>query len=169
MRGDNLKIGKLQTMFIQKVHYHLVTVFLLIFLPSCGLFRIGSGTGVNLNAAKKVTFCQLGEYNGQLIKTRLIYSGVEEYWSGSGFEKCDLNGQVDVNFDDYYEGWKWLLIDGQLKKIHNKYWQRIGLMNVLGRFEMVDSLSNEGEGFGHLGLKKAQIVVKSVRIRVKKK
>lgn len=74
---------------------------LLIFLPSCGLFRVGSGTGVNLNAAKKVTFCQLEEYNEQLIKTRLIYSGVEEYWSGSGFEKCDLNGQVDVNFDDY--------------------------------------------------------------------
>ena len=142
---------------------------LLIFLPSCGLFRVGSGTGFNLNAAKKVTFCQLGEYNGQLIKTRLVYSGVEEYWSASGFEKCDLNGQVYVNFDDYYEGWKWLLIEGQLNKIHNKYWQRIGLMNVIGTFEMVDSVSNKGEGFGHLGLNKAQIVVKSVRIKVKKK
>ncbi|MDX2068127.1 MAG: hypothetical protein SFV55_06850 [Haliscomenobacter sp.] len=152
-----------------KISYLPLLGLFLTFLPSCSLFRVGSGTGGNLNAAKKVTFCQLGEYNEQLIKTRLIYSGVEEYWSASGFEKCDLNHRVYVNFDDYYEGWKWLLIRGQLSKIHNKYDQKIGLLNVIGRFEMVDSLSNEGEGFGHLGLNKAQIVVKSVRIKVKKK
>ena len=83
-----------------RISYLPLLGLFLIFLPSCGLFRVGSGTGVNLNAAKKVTFCQLGGYNGQLIKTRLVYSGVEEYWSGAGFEKCDLNHHVYVNFDD---------------------------------------------------------------------
>ena len=142
----------------------LPLILVSVFLNSCGIFRVNSGVGYSKSKVEKVDFCELEKYDGELIKTKLEYTGVEEYWSANGFADCPLNNNVYLNFQDYYDSWRYLLIDGQLNRLHNKYWKKKAVMTVVGRFEM-DTIN----GFGHLGTNKAQIQVKSVRINIKSK
>jgi hypothetical protein len=145
--------------------FNLVTLLFSLFLiQSCGIFRIRSGTDFEKSDVREIEFCNLTEHEDQLIKTRLIYTGVEEYWGASGFSQCKLNNNVSLNFKEYYEGWKWIFIDGQLNRVHNNYHKKKAIMTVIGVFE-IDSTN----GFGHLGSNIGQIVVKSVKINVKKK
>jgi len=125
---------------------------------------IGSGTKIKKSEVKEVKFCDLEKYNGKMIKTQLEYSGFEEYWSAGGFSKCDLNHKVALDFDEYYDSWRWLLIDRKLSKLHNKYYKYKAKMTVIGIFE-IDTIN----GFGHLNLKKARILVKKVKIKLIKK
>jgi len=146
-------------------------------LNSCGIFKIGSGSKYDKSSVTEVEFCNLENYDGQFIKTRLVYSGVEEYWSANGFSDCALNNKVELNFDEYYDGWRWILIHGKLSKIRKNYWKRKAEMLVIGYFEMAkkevlelgDSTLVMRLGFGHLGTNEAQITVKKVKISVKKR
>ena len=136
----------------------------LILSSSCGILNVSSGTDFKRSEINKVDFCDLESYNGKLVKTKLKYSGVEEYWSAYGSKDCELNHKVYLNFDEYYDGWKWILIDGQLSRLHRKYPTHKAVMTVIGVFEK-DSL----QGFGHLNTMPAEIMVKRVRINLKRK
>lgn len=137
---------------------------ILIILNSCGIVRVSSGSRFDRNKVAKVDFCDLSELKNELVKTRLEYSGVDEYWSARGFNDCELDNAVYLDFGDYYKSWKYILIQGQLNRLQDKYWKRKAIMTVVGRFEM-DSVTK----YGHLGSNNAQIVVKSVRINLKRK
>ena len=139
-------------------------IILLIMLNSCGLIRVSSGSKYDREKVNKVDFCDLSEFKNELIKTRLEYSGVDEYWSARGFNDCELDDAVYLDFREYYESWKYKLINKQLSRLHEEYWKRKAVMTVIGRFEM-DSVTK----YGHLGSNNAQIVVKSVRINLKRK
>jgi hypothetical protein len=139
-------------------------IFLLILLNSCGVVRVSSGSEFDRNKVTKVDFCDLSEYKNELVKTKLEYSGVDEYWSASGFNDCELDNAVYLEFEEYYKSWKHILIEGQLNRLQDKYWKRKAVMTVIGRFEM-DSIRK----YGHLGSNNAQILVKSVRINLKRK
>ena len=136
----------------------------MIMLNSCGLVRVSSGSKYERKKVAKVDFCDLSAFKNELIKTRLEYSGVDEYWSARGFNDCELDNTVYLDFREYYENWKHLLIEGQLNRLYDKYWKRKAIMTVIGRFEM-DSVTK----YGHLGSNNAQILVKSVRINLKRK
>lgn len=125
---------------------------------------VRSGTDFKKSEVRTVEFCDLEKHQGELVKTKLIYTGFEEYWGASGYSDCTLNQKVELNFQDYYDSWRHILIEGQLNKLHNNYWNRKAEMTVIGLFE-VDTLN----GFGHLNTNKAQILVKSVRMNVQKK
>lgn len=155
---------------------HLLSLTIFFCLYSCGIFKIGSGNKYDKSNVTEVEFFDLKDYDGAFIKTRLEYSGIEEYWSAKGFSDCEFNNEVYLNFDEYYDGWKWIFINGQLSKIRKKYWIRKAEMVVIGQFEMAkkeilevgDSILTQSLGFGHLGTNKAQIIVKKVKIKVKK-
>jgi hypothetical protein len=133
-------------------------------LQSCGVFMVKSGTEFDRKKMKKVEFCELENFNGKLIKTDLEYSGFEEYWSGNGFSKCERNNNVDIDFSEYYEGWKWIFINRQLQRLNRNYSNRKAKMKIIGIFE-IDTIN----GFGHLNTYKARILVKSVKINIKSK
>ena len=137
---------------------------ILIILNSCGIVRVSSSSKYDRKEVTKVDFCDLSEFKNELIKTRLEYSGVDEYWSAKGFNDCELDNAVSLDFSEFYENNKHILIEGQLNRLHDKYWKRKAIMTVIGRFEM-DSVKK----YGHLGSNNAQILVKSVRINLKRK
>ena len=160
-----------------KTKLTFIKIISIFIFQSCGIFHVKSGNKFEKKEVKSVKFCELVNYDGQLIKTKLKYSGVLEYWGASGFGNCNLNHKVELNFDEYYEGWKWLLIQRKLSKLYRKYDKKIAEMVVIGKFELAktDTISTKDsiilikDGFGHLGTNEAQITVKSLKIKLKKK
>jgi hypothetical protein len=41
---------------------------------------VRSGTGFKKYEVQTVEFCDLEKHHGELVKTKLIYTGFEEYW-----------------------------------------------------------------------------------------
>ncbi|MBC9798278.1 hypothetical protein [Sinomicrobium weinanense] len=143
---------------------YITLLILVIVLQSCGVTMVNSGSDFDKSEITEVEFCRLNNYQGQLIKTTLEYSGMEEYWGARGFEDCDLNNEVDLNFEEFYENERDYLIDPQLRRLYNNYPTHKAIMTVIGVFNK-DTIN----GFGHLNSYPAEILVKSVRIKVKHK
>lgn len=141
----------------------IVLSVLTIILTSCSLIPVRTVGHGNLRKAKTVDFCELSEHKDKLIKTKLIYSGVEEYWSARGLDSCRLDGDVYLNLDDYYDSWKYILFSWRMKKLFNKYWKYDAIVTTKGIYEESDN------GFGHLNTKHGQIQAKYLKFRVIKK
>lgn len=142
----------------------LILLLIVITIQSCGIFRVNSGIRYNKSEIIKIDFCELGNYNNKLIKTKLEYTGFEEYWSAKGFSGCELNNEVNLNFEEFSKNDKDFLIDSQLRKLYNNQSTHKAVMIVVGVIK-IDSV----QGFGHLNTYPAELLIKSVKINVKKK
>lgn len=117
----------------------------------------------------EVQFCELEKHNGEVIKTKVIYSGIEEYWSASGFYDCELNHNVHLEFKNLNTTpIKAFFIKKKLGRLYKEYWKKNAELTVIGKFEIADS-TTYSYGFGHLASNKAQIVVENATIRIVKK
>ena len=140
---------------------NIICIFILIgLLNSCQINKFRIVNKASLKGAVEVKFCELLRYdNSQLIKTRAIYSGIEEYWELHSHKECGINHQVEFNIDENYEDWQNILLVKKLKQLYSNYSKYEMELEIIGYFE-IDSLN----GFGHLGTNKYQITPVSIKI-----
>lgn len=151
---------------------YLLGVSLCIILFSCRSKSVKSDD-LSLVKSMSVDFCNLKNYNDKLITTDVIYSGIDEYWSASGYDKCEGEfNKVYLNFDDYYwqKGNKSVL--KKLEKVHVKYYMYKARMTVTGIFQVSpleediiinkDTIKGTLNGFGHLNSYNSRIKIISV-------
>ena len=98
--------------------------------------------------------CNLLNHRNQLVYTRLIYSGMEEYWGLRPAKKCnlinadlDISDSVELNAED----------KRNIKYVHSHYWKTNLIMDLIGTFE-----DGNPKGYGHLGSNNSRFVVKYV-------
>ena len=98
--------------------------------------------------------CDLPTHKSQLVYTRLIYSGMEEYWGLRPEKKCNLIN-ADLDIPDNVE------LNREAKKdinyVHAHYWKTYLIMDLIGTFEDCNP-----KGYGHLGSNNSRFVVKYV-------
>lgn len=96
--------------------------------------------------------CDLLSHKNELVYTRLVYSGVEEYWGLQPEKNCiDLNAYL--NIPDSVELKKEDM--AHLKAVHNDYAKEYLIIDVMG------TLDNAApNGYGHLGTNKYRFTVK---------
>lgn len=98
--------------------------------------------------------CDVPKYTDQLVYTRLLYSGFEEYWSLHPDKKCDfVNAEFDISDNIFLskENVK------MLQNVHNKYWNHYLIIDVIGIYQ-----TGKTSGYGHLGHNKANFLVKKI-------
>jgi hypothetical protein len=98
---------------------------------------------------RSIEFCDFSANLGTRVKTKFIYSGIEEYWSLSGQRSC--SDAISVEFD--YSKVTILAapqFHQRVKRLYNKYWKFKLAIEAIGVFE-VDSIN----GYGHLNTNKA--------------
>jgi len=101
-------------------------------------------------------FCDLPNHSNQLVYTRAVYRGAQEYWAfiAGNMECTDIEAWVE---------WpEWREINKKFKKLirqnHLKPRSRhFLLVDVVGRFEVADTV-----GFGHLNSYKNQFTVEKI-------
>jgi hypothetical protein len=99
-----------------------------------------------------INACELPNHKKELVYTRFIYSGVDEYWGLHPEKKCNqINADLDIpdNIEIRPEFFK------QLKDVHEKYWKKYLIIDVIGTFE-----DNNTSGYGHLGSNNSKFTVK---------
>ena len=95
---------------------------------------------------------QLKDLNQGIVYTRGIYRGAEEYWGL-------ISENRDCDSIESYLTWspKLPLIPKfrkLLTQVHSKYWKYYLIVDVIGKFEMGDTL-----GYGHLNSYKSEFKV----------
>lgn len=149
----------------------------LLFLPSCGIFNAKARANDDQGLIKEVDFCELQAYDGEIVRTELVYTGVEEYWSATSLQECPLDGKLDLDLSVYDDSWQHFLVRRKLARLYSRYHKKRAHMTVVGRLHLagMDSLITSDssfqwiDGFGHLGHNEAQITVKRAKIRLKNK
>lgn len=98
--------------------------------------------------------CELPNHKSELVYTRFIYSGVDEYWSLTAPDKkCSVNASLELpngiilNLKD----------EKALRDVISHYWKRYLIIDVIGTYN-----DNNKEGYGHLGSNSAVFTVKKV-------
>lgn len=108
---------------------------------------------------KETEFCDLRNYNQQLIKTKVIYSGAVEYWGANGLVKCNsFYDGVYLDFESNFNN----SIQRKLKQLYQEYYKYNAELTVIGYYqeESIDSdLGIVRKKFGHLGQYESQIRV----------
>ena len=111
-------------------------------------------------------FCQLDQTeSGEYISTIAYYTGVDEYWGLTSNTKCKLDHQVYLNTDENYQKQLNTNLIKKFAHLHKNYWKYSLKLEITGKIEKTE----EEFGFGHLGLKKIQIIPYQIRILEKKK
>lgn len=98
--------------------------------------------------------CELPSHKKQLVYTRFIYEGVEEYWGLRPDKKCtNINANLVIpdNVIIRPEDLK------QLKDAHAHYWKKYLILDLIGIFE-----DGNGSHYGHLGSNNSQFTVKYI-------
>ena len=138
-------------------------LILLLFLNSCLINRFRFDDSNKANKPIKTEFCKLIEFDSsKLVKVRAIYSGVDEYWGLESTQKCEINNDVDFDFNNntsIRNGINAYFLGKRLKKLYHNYMKYSVELEITGYFER--DLQN---GFGHLGHNKYQLNAKRVRI-----
>ncbi len=113
---------------------------------------------------EKIDFCSLPSYQEQLVRIKVKYSGVEEYWSISPLTDCE-NEQMEqlsniwLDFEDYVLVFPWNFIKRKrLNKLHNNYWKYDGEIVIEGYFN-----TGSEYGYGHLNSYDSEFVVTYLR------
>lgn len=136
---------------------------MILFLSSCSVFYISTSKIKSTEKVKKVEFCNLSNFENKYISTKCIYSGYEEYWSASGIDSCNLDGNVNLNFNEFAYSWKRILFQSKMNKLHRNYPILEAKMNIKGYFH------SDQDGYGHLGSNKSEIMIKAFKMKLKKK
>lgn len=99
-----------------------------------------------------ISACELPNHKNELVYTRFIYSGVDEYWGLHPEQNCNKNNaDLDIPNDvrvgpDYLK---------QIKRVHEKYWKKYLIIDVVGTLE-----DSNKSGYGHLGSNNSKFTVK---------
>ena len=101
-----------------------------------------------------ISACELPNHKKELVYTRFIYSGVEEYWGLTPDKNCNqINADLDIpdNVEIRPEYTK------LLKKVHEQYWKKYLIIDVIGTFD-----DSNPSGYGHLGSNNSKFTVKYI-------
>ena len=98
--------------------------------------------------------CDLPTHKNQLVYTRFVYSGIDEYWGLRPEKKCNLIN-ADLDIPDRVE----LKTDDKknIEYVHNNYWKTYLIMDLIGTLE-----DGNQKGYGHLGSNNSRFVAKYV-------
>ena len=111
-------------------------------------------------------FCELDKVDsGRYISTIAYYTGVEEYWGLSSNTKCELDHQVYLNTEENYQDQLNKKLDKKFSNLYKNYWKYSLKLEIIGKLEKTE----EELGFGHLGIKKIQIMPYQIKILRKQK
>ncbi|THH36295.1 hypothetical protein [Neolewinella litorea] len=111
-------------------------------------------------------FCELYRIeSGEYISTIAYYTGVEEYWSLTSKTPCELDYQVYLNTEENYQERLNVNLSKKFSHLYENYWKYSLKLEIIGIIENTE----EELGFGHLGLKKIQIIPYQIRILEKNK
>ena len=98
--------------------------------------------------------CELPTHKNQLVYTRFVYSGIEEYWGLSPEKKCN-NINADLSISDS------VVIKAEdlknIKYVHSHYWNKYLIIDLIGTFD-----DSNQKGYGHLGSNNSRFIVKYV-------
>lgn len=111
-------------------------------------------------------FCELDNIeSGKFISTIAYYTGVEEYWGLTSNAKCTLDHKVYLNTEENYQEQLNKKLDRKFDKLYREYWKYSLKIRIVGKLEKTE----EKLGYGHLGLKKVQIIPYQIEILGKQK
>lgn len=125
--------------------------------------KLHQATDQSYNGIPFINFCDLPNHEDELVYTKAIYSGIDEYWALNAGKKC--NPKINVELD-YREGTP---IPKQYQplfdSVYSKYWNSFLSIEATGKYE-----SKNPKGYGHLGSNKARFIIKDyVKIKLVKK
>lgn len=102
-----------------------------------------------------INACDLLSHKKQLVYTRFVYSGVDEYWGATPEKKCNNNINAYLDIPDSVTIRP--EIDKKFEDVHNNYWKKYLVIDVIGTFE-----NDKKGGYGHLGSNNSRFIVKYV-------
>lgn len=100
-----------------------------------------------------ISACGLPAHKNELVYTRFIYSGVDEYWGlHSADKKCSsINAYLEipdsVEIRPEY--------NKLFKSVHKQYRKTYLIIDAIGKFD-----NSNKNGYGHLGSNNSQFIVK---------
>lgn len=107
---------------------------------------------LNMESPDFINACELPNHKKELVYTRFIYSGIDEYWGLKPEKKCseinaylEIPEHIEVRSDDLKK----------LRLVHDNYWKMYLIIDVVGTFE-----DPNPSGFGHLGSNNSRFTVK---------
>jgi hypothetical protein len=138
---------------------NFIALGILIFVCSHGNLERGSQQTRIIRAREEprsIKFCDFPANLGTRVKTKFIYSGIDEYWSLSVSTRCPNTIRVEFDYSKvatvaaprFHQ---------KLKRLYHRYWKYHLVVEAVGVFE-VDSII----GYGHLNTNKA--IFKTERI-----
>jgi len=96
--------------------------------------------------------CELPKHKNELVYTRFIYSGIDEYFGLRPERKCNaINAALmipdTIEIDpEYYK---------QLQDVHEHYMNKYLILDVIGTLE-----DGNASGYGHLGSNNSKFTIK---------
>lgn len=99
-----------------------------------------------------ISACELTNHKNELVYTRFIYTGVDEYWALFPEKKCnEINAYLDIpdNVEIRPEFVK------LFKDTHDNYWKKYLIIDAIGTFEKIAPFK-----YGHLGTNNSKFTVK---------
>jgi hypothetical protein len=96
--------------------------------------------------------CELPAHKKELVYTRFIYRGTDEYWSLVPDKKCNAV-KAELEIPDSVEMRQ--EFKSQFKNVHDNYWNTYLLLDVIGVYE-----DGDARGYGHLGSNKSKFTLK---------
>ena len=142
-----------------------LTILVGCFFLGCSPYHVTLLAPTSEAGALAIMFCDLPSHQGELVRVRAIYSGVEEYWGLEAPDSCSTLKNVYLEDGELYRNTEGDPIWRRLRDLRSKYSLLEGELEVTGTFQ-ADSTA----GFGHLNSFKSQIVAKSLTlIRIREK
>ena len=111
------------------------------------------------NEARSVEACDLPVQDGELIRVRAVYSGVQEYWGLGPDVPCSDTASAGSIELETYELFVRFEDRGAFREIQSLRDGDQALVEVIGTFD-----SSSEHGYGHLGSNYAKIDAKAFRV-----
>lgn len=102
-----------------------------------------------------INACDLLNHKNQIVYTRFIYSGDDEYWGVTPEKKCNNNINAYLDIPDSVTIQPKIM--EKFEDVHNNYWKKYLVIDVIGTFE-----NDKKGGYGHLGSNNSRFIVKYV-------
>jgi hypothetical protein len=101
-----------------------------------------------------VNFCDIQNHKKEIVYTRFIYTGVDEYWGISAPDKkcvewANLEIPEKVEFTEKFTK--------SFKQVHESYWNTYLIIDAIGAFD-----NSNSNGYGHLGMNKTNFKVEKI-------
>jgi hypothetical protein len=97
--------------------------------------------------------CEIQNHKKELIYTRLIYSGVEEYWGLTSGKNCNnIIAELEIPEGVILKS----KFTKMIRNVHNNYWKTYLIIDVIG------TLVDDAKHYGHLGSNNSQFIVKQI-------